>query len=67
MRKSIDIQLSNDELLNVVGKGDSGFNWMEADEKSFEQAEFKYSAGNDYKLEKQVQRSVLLGSEKVTV
>lgn len=50
--KSIDIQLSNDELLNVVGKGDSGFNWMEADEKSFEQAEFKYSAGNDYKLEK---------------
>ena len=48
----LNIQLSNDELLNIVGKGDSGFNWMDADEKSFADAEFAYSAGNNYALEK---------------
>lgn len=48
----LKIQLSNDELLNIVGKGDTGFDWMNADEKSFADADFNYSAGNDYMIEK---------------
>lgn len=57
--EALNIQLSNDELLNVVGKGDSGFDWMDADEKAFADADFTYSAGNDYMLEK--------AGDKVTV
>ncbi|MEI3502671.1 MAG: Ig-like domain-containing protein [Anaerovoracaceae bacterium] len=57
--EALNIQLSNDELLNIVGKGNTGFNWMDADEKAFADADFTYSAGNDYMLEK--------AGDKVTV
>ncbi len=40
--KNLGISLSNEDLLNLTGNGNMGFDWINADAKSFEKANFSY-------------------------
>ncbi len=51
--EALDIELTNNDLMNITGKGSIDYDWLNGTAESFEKASFEYKANDNYWIKKE--------------